>query len=347
MMALLNVNKQTAPYIFDNDKTTRFNFSIDWLSFSYVPCTDDPLDDPVISYILHSVYPDFNAFTHVKGRYSFLDGYGCTGLLVLYHPAEGAACINKNACHVIFQGIGLSLARSVLLDSFYDWFSYIVEHCKIVRCDLALDMFDCPHVLDIRKKFELKEYNSSWRSYSLIRSNGDGWTYYLGRRGRDTYFRAYNKLAERKSHDAPADCDSWLRFELELRDCDSFFKCLKVVSSFSVLSLFYNIVSSRLYIPGLPPCPDFYRGEVMNPSPLAYIDPIYKSVHWLKTQVLPTLDRCIKLFGSRFLLDFLGHKVEDNLYPYLGTEMFAKFMPELLISPFKDLQADCADCFVD
>ena len=345
-MALLNTNNQSSALLFDNDKSTRFNFSIDWLSFSYVPQTDDPLDDDVIKHILSSVFPDFKAFTHVKGRFSFLDGYACTGLLLLFHPAEGAACLAKNACHVIFQGIGLSLARNVLLDSFYDWFEFIVQNTKIVRCDLALDMFDCPYHLDIRKKFEAKEYISSWRSYSFVRSNGDGWTYYLGRRGRDTYFRAYNKLAERKASDASADCQSWLRFELELRDCDSFFKQLKSVSAFGVFGLFCNLVSQRLYIPGLPPCPDFYCGEAMNPAPLAYVDPIYRTVRWLKTQVMPSIDRCTKLFGQDFLFDLLGHRCSrDHDDGYHGTEMFAKFFPELLVPPFVDCNSDRSDCF--
>lgn len=343
-MALLNANNQYSTLLFDNDKNTRFNFTVDWLSFSYVPSTDNPLHDPVISRILNSVYPDFSAFTPVKGRFSFLDGYACTGLLLLYHPAEGATCLAKNACHVIFQGIGLSLARNVLLDSFFDWFDYIVQNTKIVRCDLALDMFDCPHVLDIRKKFEANEYISSWRSYSLVRSNGDGWTYYLGRRGRDTYFRAYNKLAECKSTDAPADCQSWLRFELELRDCDDFFKRLKSVSAFGVFALFCDLMSSRLYIPGLPSCPDFYRGEAMNPSPLAYIDPVYRTVHWLKTQVMPSIDRCTRIFGIDFLLDLLGHRVSSSNGCYYGTELFAKYFPEILVPPFVDV-SDRADCF--
>ena len=46
------ITRHTSPVLFDNSSSSRFNFTVDWLSFSYLASSDNPFDDPVLSEIL-------------------------------------------------------------------------------------------------------------------------------------------------------------------------------------------------------------------------------------------------------------------------------------------------------
>ena len=333
------ITRHTSPVLFENSSSSRFNFTVDWLSFSYLAETDNPFEDPVLRNILFAVYPSEKYFVLGRGKYSFLKSLSASGCLILFDPAENSDSLGKFAFHVIFQGTGLKLARSVLLDQYDDWLAFIYANTRIVRLDLALDLFDCPHVNDIRNQFEFQEYISSWRVFNFTKSNNDGWTYSLGRRGGPSFFRVYNKLAKFDPDvDGDPQCISWLRFELELRDVDALLRSnisLSHFDNYSLFSFFLNFLSTHISIPQLPVCPYDYHSEVMNPASDRFVDPVYKSVNWLRRQVLPTIDKLNKAFGADFFNWLCGQRLPSTV-PDLMITYFLNHVPDILI-PFKEI----------
>lgn len=334
-MALLRTG--VAP-TFDLSDKPELNFSVDWLSFSYCCSVPDPLSDPIINHIITSVFPTLDCFDICRGRFSFLSGYSTEGCMILFEPAGNSTSMGANACHVIFSGYGLSLARQILDDSFDDWLTYIYDHCRIGRIDLAVDVFNCPHIDHVIRALEKREYVSVWRVWSCIHSQDDGFTYTLGRRGGSSYFRVYNKLAEQKKDKIlpPQGVDSWFRFELELRDVDSILR-----SSFprmdmtSLKDFYFAFMSGRLSIPcaPVPSFPYCFSAPVSRPDLLIHPDPINKKVDWVRRQVLPTILNLNKVFGEDFLTYLIG---SSPVVPYktFMYEYLLKHMPDVAIEPF-------------
>ncbi len=324
---------------FDLSDQTELNFSVDWLSFSYCCSVPDPLSDPIISRIITSVYPCLDVFDICRGRFSFLSGYSTDGCVILFEPAGNSTSMGVNACHVIFSGSGLSFARQVLADSFDDWLMYIYDHCRIGRIDLALDVFDCPHIDHVIHALENHEYTSIWRVWSCIHSQDDGFTYTLGRRGGSSYFRVYNKFAEQKKDKIlpPEGVDSWYRFELELRDVDSTLRAnLPHMDRFTLKDFYFTFMSGRLSIPCAPVSPFSYKvpAPEQRPQLLIHPDPINKKVDWVRRQVLPTILNLNKVFGEDFLTYLIG---SSPVVPYKSFmyEYLLKHMPDVAIEPFK------------
>lgn len=331
---------------FESSPETHINFTVDWLSFTCRSSRPDPLDDQCIRSIIERVYPNpSDVFVDGKGRYSYLHAWVCTGCMILYDPSHSATQ-DQSSVHIIFDGTGLRLARTVLGDSFDDWITDIQSWFKLVRCDLALDVFDCPHWDKIIQKIDDHDYVSSWRSFSVIRSDHDGYTATFGKRGQNYYCRIYNKLAEQAAkHLLPSDfsCKSWFRIELELRDCDFALRSYAPLhqecslSSRVLLRFFADAMRQRIRFNGVPTYFFFVSQPILSEPALdEYVDPINKSIAWVEHQVVPTLDRLVKLFGRPFIDWILGYnrntllkhsnpKVGDHLAQY-----FSWYCPDVL-----------------
>lgn len=326
----MNCRRISGKELFARSSSTTFNFTVDWLSFTFV-CGDirDPFEHPVISQIITSVYPDIHVFIRGNGRYSFMQSYTTDGCLVLYEQKDTADTAGANACHVIFTGQGMKLARNILCDTFDDWLVYIGDHCKIVRCDLALDMFNSPYVDVIKHVFESGDYKSSWRNWTCINSSGNGWTYSLGRRGANTYFRIYDKKAEQVSKDVSCHYDSWLRFELECRDVASWLGSGdKNMSKFFDFYLF--ILNTHLNVSSLPEL-NLNFGGVYTPekAPDTPEQATRRKIDWLRRQVVPTLDTLIDTYGRSFISYILGESNSPFDSSVLAYRYIIQHMPDV------------------
>lgn len=340
----LRGNDKSSVLDFPSSLDTHINFTVDWLSFTCVSSTDNPLEDAFIRKVIYSVYPEpSNVFVEGKGRFSYLRAWVCTGCMILYSPAANATQ-DSHSCHIIFDGTGLRLARTVLTDVYEDWLTLIQSQSKIVRLDLALDIFDCPNWDKIQYKIDSHDYVSAWRSFSVTRSDHDGYTASFGKRGQNYYCRIYNKLAEqtiKKCLPSDFSCKSWYRIELECRDVDVALRNYPplhyCITNASLLRFFVDSMRLRLRINGLPTY-FFFDGIpiVSEPSVDAYVDPVNKQVAWVERQVVPTLDRLTKIFGPCFLnwiCGYSGYIIDRRLNPKVGerlAEYFAWYCPDVL-----------------
>ena len=312
---------------FSDNKTLDFNFTVDWLSFSGISDGDGVLKS--VSPVFAPLFDDFSALVKpTKGRFSFGSGYSFDGGLIFYDPQGNSDSIGgKNSFHVILTGSFLKTARSVLLDSYSDWLRFIFSSFRVGRCDLALDIFDNDEIPFIKRQLEEGNYLSIWRNFSLTKSQGDGWTYSLGRRGGASYLRIYDKRAERLQAGDDVPFKSWLRFELELRDSDDVVSSSLSSSSGDVndglFRIFLDFIDRRLHIFDISYF-DFshFNGVLVSQRTVDRpVFSIYNSIDWLRNQVLPTIHKLNSLLGPDFMRFLFGYQVseraEDTIFTYL------------------------------
>lgn len=214
----------------------KFDFSIDWLEFTYkVPLQFTPKEESEGVQTLNGmdVFENFKKdFPEImkdweintdqvvllaKGRnfyntvYSFSDDY-----TVCYHSDK-----RQMGVHVTFPGHGIYKISEIFglgdlneHEAARKIFKILDErNCEITRLDLAYD--------DYTKTFRPKDFmvfmseeritteSRVWSYIASARNNGD--TFYLGKRGRDRFLRIYDKAYE---SDGKIDA---IRYEFELK----------------------------------------------------------------------------------------------------------------------------------
>ena len=344
-MALIKTNNFATSWV---DPHVNYNFNLDWLSFSGALEADHPFHDKKLIGIISAVVPDLSVFVEGRGRYSFLNSVSTEGVIILYNQALSADCYAASSFHVIFSGMGLKLARSVLGDSYEDWLLMVDNSYRIGRVDLALDVFNSTRFPQIKHQLLEKNYVSSWRRYEAIMSSDDGFTFSFGRRGSDSFLRIYDKLAQTKAlaktsplTQPPLDgIRSWFRVELELRS----FRLSEYTSRVrfqtgNLRAFFHRFLNQRLTIMGfpkpLPPC----EAVLDRPQLDSFIDPIYRKIDWVRRQVLPTLLDLNSTFGPDWLYYIIGDLSHEDWRPTLAKTLM-HWSPDILTAHLRDVPVE-------
>lgn len=183
-------------------------YSIDWFqftSFQYSPFE-------VIEFILEdsiSLYQN-----NIRGINGYMLGIEGGGVRVYYRGSEGMGVhvIMTSEAIYLYEKRGKTM-KTLLLKS-------ALDHIKITRIDLAIDIFNSDEITMDLLEEHIKEKTivTKWRAVKSIKSKETkdfrdiGHTIYFGSRKSEIMLRIYDKSKEQNMLDR-----KWIRFELELK----------------------------------------------------------------------------------------------------------------------------------
>jgi len=174
--------------------------SIDWLAYTIKGAAFLPLAN---TEELIAALPDF-----LKSDEIVLEK-GMFGYAAAARGSSGARALFGNdtrmGMHVVWSGAALrgQDARALIQEAFG-------RGAQFTRVDVALDMTEgC--VGDFVHDYRCGRYAGRKRTYSEIKSSGDGHTLYIGSRSSDQMMRIYNKAAQMEVSGI------WIRAELETK----------------------------------------------------------------------------------------------------------------------------------
>lgn len=189
-----------------------FAVCIDWLRFT-LPCEDDP----------HTVLKQFvGTFTPCEGMHSYTKGFVQSGIdgghIRVLYARPGA----PKEVHVDISGAMVGKWTYDFIQKLATW--ALERGAKSGRIDVAYD--------DFSGKVPVKMVEEAVRAGQCVKrskrttimeqideDNGEvGRTIYFGSRQSDTYLRVYDKRAQLRSIDKPCEYDSWVRWEVELKN---------------------------------------------------------------------------------------------------------------------------------
>ena len=323
-----------------------FNFSIDWLTFTYDASTASPKDDPFMNQVITWAFQTWDYFVVGKGRFGYRESLSRDGVIVLYSPDDKMTKTSKFMCSVIVTGDGMRFARSVLSEDYDAWLEYVTTYARITRLDLALDMFDADYsVVDRIWQCGTNHYcyDTIWRKSTFIQSSSAGQycgnSLSFGTRNNFSYFRIYDKKAEQLEKMRPCDYLNWTRFELELhnrdKDINTFIHEYQAFDNNAAFDLFMSLLRGRLFIYGLPTFKSVDLANVAKaplsvPSEDKPRPSLENSAFWLKRQWGDTLHRCIDAFPG-FLGWLLGDNPPESSFEIDFIKMLMKVSPDVFI----------------
>lgn len=204
---------------------TKFDFTIDWLEFTYrAPECENGVE---IFGKFREVFPEFDRDWTINADQIFLLGHSRnfynTVLMVSddysvsYHSEK-----TKMGVHVTFPGHGIWKISEIFgfndineFEACKKLFQILDErNCTITRLDIAYDdytkTFTPKNFADWMLQERITSESRCWNYITSARQNGD--TFYLGKRGRERYFRIYDK-----NYESDGKINS-IRYEFELKE---------------------------------------------------------------------------------------------------------------------------------
>jgi len=179
------------------------SFTIDWISATFT-------DEGALSFVKYLKMEALPRTKHDKGRYGYdISQRYDNGVVAYWSSKEGSTGV-----HFVISGGVLSdmASKGVNLHSLLS--AIRAAGGRTSRVDVAWDVigFDLNWVGLGSPKRDNNGKGGRPLKQSLVTSDNDGWTMYVGSRQSERFLRVYNKTAESES-----DVKDWVRFEVEIK----------------------------------------------------------------------------------------------------------------------------------